>query len=63
MGHLSRCFYWIQKSPTMLHLKIKSKFFVWFASSYGHKQTSICDKNDTLLQQEVFGEISLIFFK
>jgi hypothetical protein len=34
------------KSSTMLCSKMKSKFFVWFASRHGHKWTSICDKND-----------------
>jgi hypothetical protein len=32
------------KNPTMLYLKIKSKFFVWFASIHGHKWTSVCEK-------------------
>jgi hypothetical protein len=64
MGHLSQCLLLKTKNPTMLHSKIKSNFFVWFASSYGHKQTSICDKNDTNCYNERFvGEISLQIFK
>ncbi len=33
-----------RKSSTMSYSRIKSKFFVWFASRHGHKWTSICDK-------------------
>lgn len=41
-----------KESPTMLHLRIKSKFFSWFTSRYNDKWTWIYDKNGTKCYNE-----------
>jgi hypothetical protein len=45
MAHLNQCLYWTQRSLKKFHSNIKLIFIYLFALMYGHKWTSMHDKN------------------
>ncbi len=52
-----------RKSSTMSYLRIKSKFFVWFASRHGHKWTSYVTKMTLNVSMGgLWGDFTTIFW-
>jgi hypothetical protein len=52
-----------KESLIMLHLKMKSKFFVQFASRYSHKWTSICEKMaQNVTRGSLWGDFTIILY-